>query len=57
MSDETFFDLILDCDSESQFELICSSIFENKDYFYTLGEKAPCLDELITLCNSAASNV
>lgn len=38
MSDETFFfDLILDCDSESQFELVCSSIFEDKDYFYTLG--------------------
>lgn len=37
MNDETFFDLILDCDSESQFELVCSSIFEDKDYFYTLG--------------------
>ena len=37
MSDETFFDLILDCGSESQFELVCSSIFEDKYYFYTLG--------------------
>ena len=39
MSDETFLDLILDCDSEKEFELVCSSIFDDKDYFYTLDKE------------------
>lgn len=36
MSDETFFDLILDCANEEQFILICNSIFDTGDYLYSL---------------------